>query len=142
MEEFEIYEEPESIENRERILECKKSRFPFLSSVWIQTAPLFKLHLLPTILLCFIQFSIYSVTNGFAMFMPEILNRIAMKTDDYFNQRAMMCSVIDMKSQLNETGIDPDKPVSFWFSFFGKVCEYLSKRELFTVKWIEIFFLN
>lgn len=113
LEPFELYEEPESIENRRRFMESKSSRFPLFSTIWIQTAPLFKLHLFPTILLCFIQFCIYSVTNGFAMFQPEILNRMAMNTNDYFHQRAMMCDAIIMKPQHNETNNVAHQKVSF-----------------------------
>lgn len=112
LEPFEIVEESESIENRQRIMDTKSGRFPFLSSVYIQTAPLFKSHLYPTILLCFIQFCVYSVTNGFAMFLPEILNRMAMRTDDYLHQRAMMCNVINMKSQINHTSSSVGQNVS------------------------------
>lgn len=100
--EFEIYEEIESIEYRQRILESKTRRFPFLSSVWMQTAPLFKPpYLCPTLLLCFIQFCIYTTTNGFYMFFAEILNKMATTLDDFSNQRVMMCDVINMKPVQN-----------------------------------------
>lgn len=42
LDQFEIYEETESIENRKRMLDTQKRRFPFLASVYMQTAPLFK----------------------------------------------------------------------------------------------------
>lgn len=105
LEQFDIYEEPESIKNRERVLECKKSRFPFLASVWLQTAPLFKPpHLCPTLLLCLIQFCIYITSNGFYMHFADILNRMATNIDDYKTQRVMMCDVINLKRpQHNET---------------------------------------
>lgn len=120
LEPFELYEESESIENRRRFMESKSHRFPLFSSIWIQTAPIFKTHLFPTILLCFIQFCIYSVTNGFAMFQPEILNRIAMNTNDYFNERAMMCDTINMKPQLNGTMDEANEKVSFFTLSFVK----------------------
>lgn len=116
LEPFELHEEPETIENRRRFEESKTSRFPFLKSVWIQTEPIFKSYLCPTILLCFIQFAIYSVTHGFAMFLPEILNRMAMNTNDYFHDRAMLCDVIQMKTPMNGTTNATDSNVSFSFS--------------------------
>lgn len=62
---FELSEEPDSIANRQRILKCKESRFPMLSSVWNQTAPLFKPpYLFSTVLICTIQFGIFYTSNG------------------------------------------------------------------------------
>lgn len=102
---FEIWEEPESIENRERILKCKKGRFPFLASVWNQTAPLFRPpYLWPTLLICFIQFCIYITSNGLYMHFADVLNKMATNIDNYTTQRAMMCDIINMKNQHhNET---------------------------------------
>lgn len=96
---FEIHEEIESIENRQRILDSKKGRFPFLSSVWIQTAPLFKPpYLCPTILICFIQFCIFATVNGFYMFFTDILNKMATNLDNFSSQRVMLCDIINMKT--------------------------------------------
>lgn len=96
---FEIYEELESIENRKRILESRNSRFPLLTSVWIQTAPLFRPpHLFSTILVCSIQFGIYFTSNGFYMFFADILNRMATNLDNFIEPRISMCEVINMKS--------------------------------------------
>lgn len=112
---FEIHEEPESIENRKRMLDSKRSRFPLLTTVWIQTAPLFKPpHLLSTMLICTIQFLTYTTSNGFYMFFAEILNRMANNLDNY-DQRIMMCDVINMKStQFNAT----NEEVSFFYFQF------------------------
>lgn len=118
LEPFELYEESESIENRRRFMESKSSRFPFFSSMWIQTAPLFESHLFPTILLCFLQFCVYSVTNGLAMFQPEILNRMAMNINDYFHERTHMCDAINMEHQLNVTSNVANQKVSFSFEHF------------------------
>lgn len=63
------------------------------------------------------QFSIYSVTHGFAMFLPEILNRMATNTNDYFHDRGMMCDLIHMKPKINETSIMTNQKVSSSFSF-------------------------
>lgn len=96
---FDIYEELESVENRNRIMESKKSRFPFLKSVWIQTAPLFQPpYLFSTILVCTIQFGIYATSNGFYMFFADILNRMATNLDSFTEPRISMCEVINMKS--------------------------------------------
>lgn len=104
LEPFEIYEEPESIENRQRILDSKKSRFPLLSSVWIQTAPLFKPpYLSSTLLICFIMFTTYVTMNGFFMFFVVILNKMATNLNNFTGQRVMMCDVINSKSNINVT---------------------------------------
>lgn len=100
---FDIYEDLESIENRKRILESKKSRFPMLSSVWIQTAPLFRSpYLFSTILVCTVQFGIYFTCNGFYMFFADILNRMASNLDNFTEPRLSMCEIINMKS-INRT---------------------------------------
>lgn len=106
LEAFDLFEEPESIANRQRILKCKESRFPLLKSIWIQTAPLFqRTHLFSTILICVIQFGIYATSNGFYMFVAEILNKMASNLDSYVDQRIAMCDVLNMKST-NLTAID------------------------------------
>lgn len=93
---FEIVEEIESIENRKRILAIADSRYPFLASVWHQTAPLFKKpYLSSTLLVCLIQFSIFYTSQGFNVFYAEILNKMALNTDN--NQRGMMCDIINIK---------------------------------------------
>lgn len=67
-EQFDILEETESIENRERILKNAQSRFPLISSIWSQTIPLFKPpYLFSTILLCAIQIPIFMTGTGFFM---------------------------------------------------------------------------
>lgn len=111
---LEIYEDIESIKNRQRMNESKSRRYPFLSTVWIQTAPLFRSpHLFATILICFLQFCIFATTNGFLMFLAEILNKMATNLDDYINQRAMMCDIINMKSiQQNQTNSENFSKVS------------------------------
>lgn len=122
---FEIYEETETIENRKRIEESKKSRFPLLTSVWIQTAPLVKPpHLLTTILICTIQFSIFATSTGFYMFFAEILNKMATNLDNFVDQRMMMCDIIHMKpAQFNGTTNE--------VSFYGKMSWSLCTAMLF-----------
>lgn len=105
-EDFEIFEEPESIANRQRILKAKESRFPLLTSIWIQTAPLFRPpHLFSTILICTIQFGIYATSNGFYMFVPEILNKISSTVKSYVDERISMCTIINM-DPINVTAIE------------------------------------
>lgn len=61
----EIYEESESIKNRERNCDNQKSRFPLIKTIYNQTAQLFKPpHCGSTILLCSVQFFIYYTSNG------------------------------------------------------------------------------
>lgn len=103
LESFEVCEEIESIENRKRILAIKDSRYPFLASVWHQTAPLFKRpYLASTLLVCLIQFCIFYTSQGFNVFYAEILNKMAINA--HGNQRAMMCDIISVKQlQPNST---------------------------------------
>lgn len=97
-EEFEIIEETEAIENRQRILANKDSRFPLLKTIWDQTAPLFKTpYLKTTILICTIQFGIYLTNQGFAMFFAEIINKMSDNVDDFYDQRVMMCDIVSRK---------------------------------------------
>lgn len=102
---FEMIEEPESIENRKRQLECSQnSRFPFLASVWTQTVPLFRPpYLLATIILCGVQFSLYAISSGFFMFFADILNRMAINLKDIADPRIPMCEVINMKTMETST---------------------------------------
>lgn len=115
---FDIYEELESIENRNRIMESRKSRFPVLKSVWIQTAPLFRPpYLFSTILICIVQFGIYATSNGFYMFFADILNRMATNLDNFTEPRLSMCDAINMKSMnhMNDTAAIPEKVSNnFW----------------------------
>lgn len=120
---FELSEEAESIENRQRILDSKNSRVPLLNSIWIQTAPLFKPpHLLSTILICTIQFGIYATGNGFYMFFADILNKMATNVS-LNDQRISMCDAINMKP-INRTMYTifeaPDKVSINSFKFYFK----------------------
>lgn len=105
LERFEIFEDAETIEDRKRILECKKSRFPFLASVWNQTAPLFQSQYLRSSLLLFtVQFSIFYTAQGLNVFSADILNKMSNILNDFVNDRMMMCETINMKPiQHNET---------------------------------------
>lgn len=113
---FEIHEEADSIEKRQRTLNNKNSRFPLLKSVWDQTAPLFKPpYLKSTILICTIQFGIYSTSTGFFMFFAEILNKMSSNLDNFYDQRISMCDAINMKAgNKSAIGYDVvDNEVSF-----------------------------
>lgn len=97
---FDIYEELESIESQKRRLECsQKSRFPFFSSVWTQTIPLFRPpYLLATLILCGTQFSLYAISSGFFMFFADILNRMVINLKDIADPRMPMCEVINLNT--------------------------------------------
>lgn len=108
LEDFEIFEEPESIAARQRVLKAKESRFPLLTSIWIQTAPLFKPpYLCSTLLICTIQFGIYATSNGFYMFVPEILNTISSTVTSYVDERIPMCKIINV-DPINVTIVELD----------------------------------
>lgn len=109
-EEFEIYEEADSIESRKQILKSKETRFPLITSVWIQTTPLFKRpYLFITVLTCTIQFGINIAGTGLYMFFADVLNHIATNLDSFTDQRMMMCDAINIKpiniSAIQTTGI-------------------------------------
>lgn len=129
---FEIVEENESIENRQRILDCKQSRFPLLQSIWIQTAPLFKPpHFYSIVLVCTIQFCTYITCNGLFMFFAQIINKMATSLDSFVDERMMMCDIINMKpsntSGQNFDGIETK--VSFR-SFFGGLNNQIHYRTI------------
>lgn len=91
----------------------KHDRTPLLTTVWNQTAPLFKPPFLrATIIICMVQFTIYAISNGFFMFLAEILNRMSVNLDSFFDQRMMMCDIINMEP---DNGSQSDGKVSFWF---------------------------
>lgn len=95
---FEILDTSDSIANRQQIVDCNKSRFPLLRSIWIQTAPLFQPpHLFSTVLLCVIQFGLLATSTGFYMFVPGILNKMAVNLDSFIDQRLPMCEIINMQ---------------------------------------------
>lgn len=114
-ESFDIHEEAESIENRQRILNEKASSFPLLSSVWNQSASLFKPpYLFTTILICLIQFSIFYTCQGFNVFFVEILNKIAVNVGNLVDDRVNMCDIINMKEALTDETFDLSQ-VNFCF---------------------------
>lgn len=122
LESFEIYEESESIENRQRILKCQESRFPLLKSIWIQTAPLFKPpHLWSTFLVCSIQLVLCATANGFFMFFGQILNQMATNLDSFVDQRMMMCDIINSKPVNMTTHVFDDQFDSEKVSNFRKI---------------------
>lgn len=101
---FGISEEMELVERRKRNLTIAQSRYPFFASVWHQTAPLFKQpHLLSTLLVCFIQFSIFYTSQGFNVFYAEIINKMAFNVGD--KHRAFMCDIINMQPMQPNTTI-------------------------------------
>lgn len=77
----------------------------FISSVWNQTIPLFKPPLLrSTVLICLVQFSLLYTAQGVNVFFVDILNKIAINSDNLVERRMSMCDIINMKStQLNKT---------------------------------------
>lgn len=105
LERFQILEESESIENRRRISEFKKGKFPLLSSIWNQTAPLFRPpYLNRTLLICFIQFWAYFTANGFYMLYADVLNRMVRNVHGMDpTQRISVCNVLSNSKRYNST---------------------------------------
>ncbi|XP_073952732.1 putative transporter SVOPL [Choristoneura fumiferana] len=63
-----------------------------LSSMWDQTAPLFRKPLLKwTALTCFVQFGIFATCNGFYVWFPTILNSLA----NHDGVESRICDILD-----------------------------------------------
>lgn len=119
LDQFEIFEEKESIENRQRFLESQKGRFPLLSSIWSQTAPIFKKpYLNRTLLICFIQFWILFTSNGFYMLYADILNRMITNVHNPISQRIRVCDLINLKSSLHNSTNNTISEVSDFIILF------------------------
>ncbi|XP_049946114.1 synaptic vesicle glycoprotein 2A-like [Schistocerca serialis cubense] len=72
-----------------------KSPLAMARHMWRQTAPLFRPpYLLYTAVACFMQFGLYASSNGFYMWLPELLNRVGQYNDAYPEQPAAVCDVI------------------------------------------------
>lgn len=96
--ELENFEILEDIDNQQSISDGnEKVPSTLLKSIWSQTAPIFKPpYLKSTILLCTIQFSLYSIFNGFFLFFPEIINRMSINLNSFVDDRMPMCDAIEM----------------------------------------------
>ncbi|XP_049842899.1 synaptic vesicle glycoprotein 2A-like [Schistocerca gregaria] len=72
-----------------------KSPLAIARHMWRQTVPLFKPpYLLYTVVACFIQFGLYASSNGFLIWLPELLNRMGQYSEAYPNHPATVCDVI------------------------------------------------
>ncbi|XP_049770803.1 synaptic vesicle glycoprotein 2A-like [Schistocerca cancellata] len=72
-----------------------KSPLAVARHMWGQTAPLFRPpYLLYTAVACFIQFGLYASSNGFYMWLPELLNRVGQYNGAYPEHPAAVCDVI------------------------------------------------
>lgn len=109
LEVFDIHQEVDSMQGKR----SETSRFPLLTTISDQTAPLFTSdYLRSTILMCTIQFGIYATSNGFFMFFAEILNKMSTNLDSFTDQRMMMCDIINMKpvnATITETSDEVNK---------------------------------
>lgn len=79
----------------------------FFHFMWSQTAQLFKgAHLKNTLTACFIQFSVCNTSNGFWTFLPEILNKISLWTEQNRGP-ATVCDIFGAdKVLLNQTDVE------------------------------------
>ncbi|XP_049842951.1 synaptic vesicle glycoprotein 2C-like isoform X3 [Schistocerca gregaria] len=72
-----------------------KSPLAVVRHMWRQTAPLFRPpYLLYTAVACFIQFGLYASSNGFSMWLPELLNRVGQYNHAYPEHPTAVCDVI------------------------------------------------
>lgn len=140
LDQFELKEEPDSIEIKQRLVDCKKSRFPLLKSIWMQTAPLFKPpYLYSTLLISVFQFVSYASGHGFFMFFGQIMNQMAAYSN---NDQMMMCKAINMQpanitsSQSELATVDGEVRIKicpnifFSFSFFRMIVDRSVPRNL------------
>lgn len=75
-----------------------------LSFMWNQTKPLFQHpHLKNTLRACFIQFSIFSSSNGFWVFFPEISNGIGIWRDTHNDAPATLCEIFYATRSIQES---------------------------------------
>lgn len=73
----------------------------FVDVMWKQTSPLFSPEFVRnTSIICFIQFSLYSVSNGMALWLPDIVNSITTFIDEYPEEKAYFCDVYNNKALL------------------------------------------
>lgn len=71
-----------------------------LRSMWSQTQPLFnREYVRNTLLICFIQFSIFFTSNGMYMWFPHILNSVAEFMSENPGNRTYICEVVYSKQQ-------------------------------------------
>jgi len=71
-------------------------RQDFLTLLNEHTAPLFRQpHVIPFAMCCFIQFGLYAIVGGMAMFLPSVLNKIS-QVENTTDMR--VCQIIEMNS--------------------------------------------
>lgn len=77
----------------------KKSNF--LETLWKQTFPLFSAkYLRNTLIICFIQFGLYSVASGMALWLPDIVNSITLYMNAFPGEEALFCDIYNNKANL------------------------------------------
>lgn len=81
----------------------------FFQFMWSQTIPLFKgAHLRNIATACFLQFAVCNTSNGFWTFLPEILNKISLWTDQNRGP-ATVCEIFGadrvLLNQTDDTGL-------------------------------------
>jgi MFS transporter, VNT family, synaptic vesicle glycoprotein 2 len=76
---------------------CQKSSQGFFNFMWSQTTPLFKgSHLKNILTACFIQFASCNTINGFWTFLPEMMNKVSLWTQNS-KDSATICEVFGSK---------------------------------------------
>ncbi|KDR21687.1 synaptic vesicle glycoprotein 2B-like [Zootermopsis nevadensis] len=71
------------------------SAIEIFKSMWLQTKPLFQRpNLTLTTLACIIQFSLYASYNGFAVWLPDLYNRLSIYTERNPNHSLTICEVV------------------------------------------------
>lgn len=72
-----------------------------VNAMWKQTSPLFnKDYIKNTSIICFIQFGLYSVSNGMALWLSDMVNSITEYIKEYPNESAFFCDIYNNKALL------------------------------------------
>ncbi|XP_049842896.1 synaptic vesicle glycoprotein 2B-like isoform X1 [Schistocerca gregaria] len=72
-----------------------KSPAAIARHMWRQTAPLFRPpYLLYTLLACLLQFGLYASSNGFLLWLPDLVTRMSQYNMAYPGQETTVCDVI------------------------------------------------
>lgn len=73
----------------------------FLDVLWKQTFPLFnKKFIRNSLIICFIQFGLFSVSSGMALWLPDITNSITAYINEFPGDKALFCDIYNNKANL------------------------------------------
>lgn len=123
--------ETEDLPFEEKIGDIDRNKIKeFVNVMWKQTSPLFnKDYINNTCIICFLQFGLYSVSNGMALWLPDIINSITEFMKEYPNEDAFFCDIYNNKALLltNQTEgvhdacVEKFEHLTFKFVIFAEI---------------------